>query len=122
MPAAATVQVVEPLASFMTPKSVPAYRSPVRSSRTRSVTGRSARLYDLSTHVAVEPVRVTSNTWPGVVGVLVLYREYEIHGRLGFSGSTEIDDTNRLGSFVAEVSSRVNATDAAGASALSEMN
>src|SRR6476661_3229282 len=65
----------------MTPKSDAAYRSPVTSSRTRSVIGRSLRLLLRSVHVAVAPFQVTSNTCPGCAGVLKLYPEYEIHAR-----------------------------------------
>ena len=52
-PLPATVHEVEPAASRSTPKSDAAYRSPVGSSRTRSVIGRSARSWLRSVHVAV---------------------------------------------------------------------
>src|SRR5215216_2047567 len=52
-PGAEFVHVVVPAARRRAPKSVPGYRSPVTSSRTRSLTGRSPKLYDRSTHVDV---------------------------------------------------------------------
>ena len=52
-PARPAVQVVVPAASRSTPKSVAAYRSPVASSRTSSVTGWSPKSYDRSTQVEV---------------------------------------------------------------------
>jgi hypothetical protein len=41
-------------------------------------------------HVAVPApgLYVTSKTWPGVVGVLALYPEYEIQAWFAFAGST----------------------------------
>src|SRR5919201_1444143 len=54
---------------MVTPKSDAAYRFPVTSSRTRSVTGRSPKSYERSIQVdvPVPGLYVTSNTWPGVV-------------------------------------------------------
>src|SRR5207248_1011238 len=77
-PLPASAQVVVPDGSIITPKSDAAYRSPLTSSRTSAVIGKSGRLLLRSTHVAaVHPVpsggvQVTSKTWPGVVGVFTL--------------------------------------------------
>src|SRR4029450_1645634 len=92
-PPPAAVQLPLPLASRVTPKSVEAERSPVMSSRTRSVVGRSpigptppSRFVQVAVHAP--GLYVTSNTWPGVVGVFALYPEYEIHAWFAFAGST----------------------------------
>src|SRR5215204_6944188 len=89
-PGAEFVHVVVPAARRRAPKSVPAYRSPVTSSRTRSLTGRSPKLYDLSTHVdvPVPGLYVTSTMCCGLPGVLAPYPLYEIHAWFPFAGST----------------------------------
>src|SRR6266545_571298 len=121
MPAAAPVQVVVPAASRSTPKSVAAYRSPVTSSRTRSLIGMSFRSYDRSTQVDV-PVAglyMTSKTWPGV---FMVYPLYEMKAWFPFAGSTWMLLTNLFG-VTASSSSRVHETAAAAlASTLREMN
>src|SRR4029453_5932966 len=92
-PAATQLPAALPLGGLIPPKSVDAYRSPVTSSRTRSVAGRSpigpvppSRFV----HVAVPAAGLyrTSNTWPGVGGGLPLYPEYEIPPWFASAGST----------------------------------
>src|SRR3954468_11810415 len=79
IPVPADVHDVVAFGSTITVKSEPAYRSPVTSSRTRAVIGKSGRAKLRSTHVAAPaPLHVTSNTCPVVVGVFTLYPLYAI--------------------------------------------
>src|SRR5439155_23768208 len=79
-PVPATCQLVEPFGSLRTPQSLATYRSPFpepAESRAIAVAGKSGNAVgpDPSrlVHVAVEgAVRVTSKTWPGVVGLRAL--------------------------------------------------
>src|SRR3979411_1534341 len=78
----------------------------------------------MSVNVAVGPVRIASNTWPGaVVGMdPMLYPLYDIQAWLAFFGSTAIAEIARFGGD-APASRRVQTTDAAAAaSTLSEIN
>ena len=77
-PSTAVAQLVELLANTITPKSFETYRSPFES-RTISVAGKSGNAVPpgLSRDVHVASfapwLYVTSNTWPGWLGVLKLY-------------------------------------------------
>src|SRR5512143_1080964 len=106
MPGAAAVHDVAPLASRKTPKSLAAYRSPLTSSRATSVIGMSPRSYERSTHVAVPApgLYVTSNTWPGVAGVLALKPLYEIQAWFALAGSMLMPLTKRFGALDASES------------------